>query len=158
MGITLTKPIQKSKYENKIDSTSLPTKTNTNNDETTCAICFEEKTDCNIGIRKWTCPHTFHAECLAKWTNTCPMCRCESLNTTYSAPLNISQVNIEFFDKKWKDIPPVPEDNVSIYDTQWEHTQCKLGGHTIRYIHGFSVLGICMHCQAIQSFNLQHIP
>lgn len=50
----------------------------------TCPVCLERMDDNITGLMTVTCQHTFHCECLQRWTDSrCPVCRYSLTKSTY---------------------------------------------------------------------------
>jgi len=115
-----------------------------------CTICFDKIE--NIPVSKWICNHnTFHDDCISKWTNGCPLCRCQKMKITEKIYTN-PHFDIRYFLTFATKI----EYDISQYREVWKRTQekeCIDNLHKITFHNQYSVIGICHDCSIVHGFN-----
>lgn len=126
-----------------------------NNNQDLCCVCLETNTT-HAQIRKWTCSHSFHEECIDQWDNGCPMCRNMELitpNVTWTISRNPRNVlNIDVM----KSVKSVPENFIDIYKNIWKDQDCINENHSMVYSQPYGVVVICEDCNTVQCFKLMH--
>ena len=118
-----------------------------------CTICYEEIEE-HETYTKWTCDHSFHKNCVQKWNNGCPNCRCmKNIHNDNVIGKNKENVlNISLM----KNINPLVGDKKMIYLNKWNDRECINENHNFICSNGYGVILICEHCNTIQSFNTMH--
>lgn len=79
------------------------------NEDNMCSICFEDL-DIDPDIRKLSCGHWFHVNCIKKWleiSSACPFCR-----NTFSCLVNIP-LKVKY---RGTDVYISPQENLFIYN------------------------------------------
>ena len=103
----------------------------------TCSICLEEINSLHT-IKKWKCDHQFHPSCILNWHDTCPNCRAERIEKSY--------FDIPYFRSFARKLCS------SEYIEQWDKKTC-IDNHDLQFHKSYGVLGTCLTCYTIQSFN-----
>ena len=118
-----------------------------------CTICYEEIEE-HETYTKWSCHHSFHKNCVQKWNNGCPNCRCmKNIHNDHLIGKNKTNVlNISLM----KNINPLVGFEKMIYLNKWNDKECITQNHNIICSNGYGVVLICEHCNTVQSFNKMH--
>ena len=125
-----------------------------------CPICLEQLTHDTL-VKKWTCDHAFHQQCVEHWNGDCPLCRTRVLreqnvtidNVTWSISRNPHCIlDIPAMDRLSK----VPEQHTGIYQYLWKDRGCIQNNHPMIFSQPYGVTVICRHCVTIQSFEMKH--
>lgn len=108
------------------------------------SICFEQLENGKLCVEIYDCEHSFHKECIDKWSqksNTCPNCRS-----------NIINVKCNSFDKECiKNMSKIPN-NLHKYIDMWP-INCIRNNHNVFFRKVSGVIGICEDCDTIMTFN-----
>lgn len=122
-------------------------------DNYVCPICLdnieverEQDNNVNITLLK-ICRHVYHRNCLKLyWQNinkkNCPKCRNENVIEDLFYNDWITKYNRLKLDKYNK------------YLIQWYNRDCIENNHFIIFVQPFGVIGICLNCKRIESFNV----
>ena len=122
-------------------------------DNYVCPICLdnieikrEQDNNVNIIVLKG-CRHVYHKKCLKLyWKNVdrkrCPLCRDENVTDDLFFNNWITKNNRLKLDKYNK------------YLIQWHNRDCIENNHFIIFVKPFGVIGICLNCKRVESFNV----
>ena len=59
-------------------------------------------------------------------------------------------------EKKFLKMKDIPEDYIINYKINWIDNKCIQENHNIIFKQPFGVIGICLNCKKVQSYDLYH--